>query len=175
MKPIEIFRIVFVFAAITAACISTSAQSQTGQGAWQRFVSAYSDVFLYLQQERNCCATTGDPLPLMEASINRIIAKFRAVDATGIPPGLVKSWKNLRDKHIAGQEAQRDQVKFLAKVRAENPTFRISLDRDPRGTLPPSYVSRWDTLVAAEARAQSAMNSSVAEMDKAVEKFAPKR
>jgi hypothetical protein len=35
---------------------------------------AYSEVFRYVQQERNCCATATDPFPLMESSINRIIA-----------------------------------------------------------------------------------------------------
>jgi hypothetical protein len=175
MKPVGIFAVVCTFMTIMAACIPASAQSQIDDDAWNRFARAYSEVFLYIQQERNCCATRTDPFPLLEASINRIIARFKAVDAAGIHPEVVKSWENLRDKHIAGQEAQRNKIKFLVKAQTEHPGFRADFNRDPRSTLPSSLVPEWDALVAADERAESEMNSSVTGLDAAWAKYGPKR
>ena len=51
----------------------------------------YSEGFLLVQQERNCRREAGDPFALWEASIDRIIAKFKSVGTGGLTQDLVSS------------------------------------------------------------------------------------
>lgn len=148
------------------------AQYQVEKDPLSRFSRDYSAAFMAMQQERNCCSTGPDPLAQTEASIDRIIAKFKAVDARGLPPDMLQAWEQLRDKHVAEQEAHRDQLRFLASVQAENPKFRADLTRDPRPSLPPSRVREWDALVAQLERAASEAVATVNRMDAHYKKYA---
>ena len=148
------------------------AQYQIEKDPWSRFTRDYSGVFIAMQQERNCCTTGPHPLAQLEASIDRIIAKFKAVDARGLPPDLTQSWDLLRDKHIAEQEARRDQLRFLANAQSENARIRFELFRDPRPSLPASRVREWDALVAKLDRAASESVAAVNRMDAHYKKFA---
>ena len=148
------------------------AQYQVEKDPLSRFSRDYSAAFMTMQQERSCCAAGPNPLVQTEASIDRIIAKFRAVDARGLPPEMVQGWEQLRDKHIAEQEAHRDQLRFLASVQAENPKFRADLARDPRPSLAPSRAREWDALVAKQQRAASEAVATVNQMDAQYKKYA---
>jgi hypothetical protein len=175
MKPERIFSLAFTLVAAIATCAPLSAQSQIDEGAANRFAAAYSKAFVFVQQERSCCGGPGDPFAQWEASIDRIIAKFKSVGAGGLPPDLVSSWENLRDKHIAEQEAYRGMARFIAKVRSDHPGFRVGLRQDPRPLLPASRIPEWDALVKAADDASLQAVRSVDAFDKVWLKYFPRR
>jgi len=175
MKPMRVFSFAFTLVAAMATCAPLSAQSQIDEGAAKKFSAAYSEAFLFVQQERNCCGEAGDPFALWEASIDRIIAKFKSVGTGGLTQDLVSSWENLRDKHIAEQEAYRNMARFIVKVRSEHPGFRVGLRQDPRPLLPASRVPQWDALVKAGEDASLQAVRSVDAFDKVWLKYFPGR
>lgn len=171
----HLFSFALTFVAAMATCAPLSAQSQIDERAAQKFAAAYSDVFLFVQQERSCCAEAGDPFALWEASIERVIAKFKSVGTGGLPEDLARGWENLREKHIAEQEAYRNMARFIVKVRREHPGFRVALRQDPRPLLPASRVPEWDALVKAADDASLQAVRSVNAFDKVSSKYFPGR
>jgi len=173
MRPIAIALLAFACIASNTWNVPVYAQKQINEKAERTFAAAYSELFLFIQQERSCCATAVDPLASWESSINQIIAKFKATKATGLPQNLVKGWEDLRDKHIAEQEAYRDEIIFLKKVQTETPGFRADLRGNPRPQLPASRVAEWDALVKKEEHAEAQAVASVSAFDAVWAKYSP--
>lgn len=175
MKPIATAVLAFVLMISNTWNVSAFAQGRLNEDAERTFAAAYSELFLFIQQERSCCATAVDPLASWKSSIDQIIAKFKAMKTTGLPQDIVKGWKDLRDKHIAEQEAYKNEIKFLAEVQTENPGLRVDMRREVRTQLPTSRVAEWDSLVTKEDHAESQAVASVIVFDKAWEKYSPPR
>ena len=175
MKPIAMVVLAFALTASSAMFAPAFAQGRIDENAERRFAAAYSELFIFIQQERSCCVAVADPLARWELSINQIIAKFKAVKTTGLPQEIVKGWEDLRDKHIAEQEAYRNEIKFIAKVKTETPGYRVNLQQDPRPLLPASRVAEWDAVLAAANRAGSQAATSVTAFDAIWAKYSPPR
>lgn len=175
MKLMRAFPISSLFFTTMAMCVPASAQDQIDEAATDRFAAAYSEAFLVAQQERSCCTGPGDPFALWEASIDRVIEKFKAVSTSGLPQDMVGAWENLREKHIAEQEAFRSMARFIVNVRSEQPGFRVGLRQDPRPLLPPARVPEWDALVKAGDEASLQAVRSVNAFDMVAQKYFPRR